>query len=293
MEAESGLASWQHSLAAHLTYSVLIMASPFPGMNPYLENPELWTEVHHLLIGILAETLNPQLLPHYRAAIEKRVYQMDGEESLLVGIPDVTVEHSRSGSTRESRPANTAASAIAVALPPSSPISVTVPMPVEFREGYLEIREVATREVVTVVELLSPTNKRSGKGRTTYEEKRREVLASRTHLVEIDLLRTGEPMLFSGNVIGNYRVLVSRGDRRPRAELYAFDLQERIPIVPLPLKANAAEPRIDLHHLLDIVYDRAGYGVVIDYNREPVPPLSEPAMTWTDQLLRQMALRTT
>ncbi len=72
------------------------MPSSFPGMNPYLENPELWTELHHLLIGILAETLNPQLLPKYRAAIEKRVYQMSGEDALFVGIPDVTVERSRS-----------------------------------------------------------------------------------------------------------------------------------------------------------------------------------------------------
>ncbi|MDX2213075.1 MAG: DUF4058 family protein [Oculatellaceae cyanobacterium bins.114] len=62
------------------------------GMNPYLENPELWTEVHHLLIGILAETLNPQLLPHYRAVIEKHVYQMDGEDAVLVGISNVNVE---------------------------------------------------------------------------------------------------------------------------------------------------------------------------------------------------------
>ncbi len=246
------------------------MPSPFPGMNPYLENPELWTEVHHLLISILAETLNPQLLPHYRAAIEKRVYQMNGEDALLVGIPDVTVEQSRSA--RAPRPASPVSSTLAVALPPSVPISVTVPMPMEFREGYLEIREVATREVVTVVELLSPTNKRSGKGRDAYEEKRREVLASRTHLVEIDLLRAGEPMAISGGLRGNYRILVSRGNCRPRAELYVFDLQEQIPIFPLPLKAPDAEPLIDLHQLLDVAYDRAGYDVVIDYNREPVPP---------------------
>jgi hypothetical protein len=270
------------------------MSSPFPGMNPYLENPELWTEVHHLLIGILAETLNPQLLPHYRAAIEKRVYQMNGDETLLVGIPDVTVERSRSASQPPSP--------VAVASPPSAPISVTVPMPVEFREGYLEIREVATREVVTVVEVLSPTNKRSGKGRDHYQQKRQEVLASRTHLVEIDLLRGGEPMPFSGGIPGSYRILVSRGDRRPQADLYVFELQDAIPIFPLPLKgANVeskrvepkrVEPRIDLHHLLDIVYDRAGYEVVIDYNRDPVYPLSKPAMTWSNQLLRQAALRT-
>ena len=68
------------------------MASPFPGMNPYLEHPEMWPEVHHMLISILAETLTPQLLPKYRAAIDKRVYYVNSEDSLLVGIPDVTVD---------------------------------------------------------------------------------------------------------------------------------------------------------------------------------------------------------
>lgn len=268
------------------------MSSPFPGMNPYLENPELWTEVHHLLIGILAETLNPQLLPKYRAAIEKRVYQMNGEDALFVGIPDVTVEHSRSVSERDSRSdASQNSSNVAVALPPATPVTVTVPMPIEFREGYLEIREVVTKEVVTVIEILSPTNKRPGKGREAYEEKRREVLGSRTHLVEIDLLRGGEPMPVSGSVQGNYRILVSRGDRRPRAELYAFNLQDAIPTFSLPLRSPDVEPTIDLHSLLDLAYDRAGYSVVIDYNRGTLPALSEADATWVDSLLRQKGSR--
>ena len=269
------------------------MSSPFPGMNPYLENPELWTEVHHLLIGILAETLNPQLLPKYRAAIEKRVYQMNGEDALFVGIPDVTVERSRSVPERESSTAaSQTPSNVAVAPPPATPVNVTVPMPIEFREGYLEIREVATKEVVTLIEVLSPTNKCPGKGREAYEEKRREVLGSRTHLVEIDLLRSGEPMPVSGSIQGSYRILVSRGDRRPRAELYAFSLQDAIPTFPLPLRSEDIEPTIDLHSCLDLAYDRAGYGIVIDYNREPVPALSEADAVWVDTLLRQKGCRT-
>jgi hypothetical protein len=260
------------------------MPSPFLGMNPYVENPELWTEVHHLLIGILAETLNPQLLPKYRAAIEKRVYQMNGEDALFVGIPDVTVERSR---TAAQSPSN-----VAIAPPPATPVTVTVPMPTEFREGYLEIREVVTKEVVTVIEVLSPTNKRLGKGREAYEEKRREVLGSRTHLVEIDLLRSGEPMPIRGSSIqSNYRILVSRGDRRPRAELYVFNLQDAIPTFPLPLRSEDVEPTIDLHSLLDLAYDRAGYGVVVDYSREPVPALSEADAAWVDTLLRQKGFR--
>ncbi len=162
----------------------------------------------------------------------------------------------------------------------------------EFREGYLEIREVATKQVVTVIEVLSPTNKRFGKGRVAYEQKRREVLGSRTHLVEIDLLRSGKPMPIQGSSVqSNYRILVSRGDRRPRAELYVFNIQDAIPTFPLPLRSEDV-PTINLHPLLELAYERAGYGVVIDYNREPVPALSEADTAWVDTLLQRKKLRT-
>lgn len=254
-------------------------------MNPYLEMREFWPEVHHLLISILAETLNPQVLPKYRVAIEKRVYQMNGDDALFVGIPDVTVERKRTAT-------NPRQSNVAVAMPSSTPVTVTVPVPLELREGYLEVREVATKEVVTVIEVLSPSNKRPGKGRETYEAKRQEVLGSRTHLVEIDLLRGGEPMPVSGgNIQGNYRILVSRSARRPRADLYPFNLQELIPTFPLPLRTEEKEPIIDLHLLLDLIYDRAGLAFAIDYNREPLPPLAPTNVEWIDTLLRSKQLR--
>jgi Protein of unknown function (DUF4058) len=63
----------------------------FPGMNPYLENPETWSEVHFWLIAELARMLNPVLAPKYRAAVEKRVYS----DAILVGIPDVAVFQTR------------------------------------------------------------------------------------------------------------------------------------------------------------------------------------------------------
>jgi hypothetical protein len=258
-------------------------------MNPYLENPEFWTEVHHLLIGILAETLNPQLLPAYRAAIEQRIYQLDGEDALFVGIPDASVE--RTQTTARSAPSN-----LAVAPPPnvapSTPTSVTIPLPMEIRESYLEVRSVATREVITVIELLSPSNKRSGRGRDTYHDKRQAVLGSRTHLVEIDLLSSGEPMPCSAPANpGSYRILISRGDLRPQADLYRFNLPDPIPIFPLPLPAGSTEPVIDLHVLLDQVYDRAGYPVVIQYQDEPTSTLSPSDRAWLDGVLRSQRLR--
>ncbi|OUL27958.1 hypothetical protein BV378_09455 [Nostoc sp. RF31YmG] len=261
------------------------MLSPFPGMNPYLEHPELWPEFHHWIITAIAEFLVPQLRPKYRVAVEKRVYQVTDETSVLVGIPDVSVGRSLIKTETES-------SSVAVVSAPVKPVTVNVPMPEEAREGYLEVREVGTGEVVTVIEVLSPKNKRSGEGRNAYEGKRQQVLGSMSHLVEIDLLRGGKPMPILGNEIqASYRILVSRSNYRPKAELYPFNLPEPIPAFLLPLRKGDTEPLLDLQALIHGVYDRAGLDLAIDYTREPVPPLSEADGIWVDALLKEQGLR--
>ncbi len=261
------------------------MASPFPGMDPYLEHPEIWPGVHLLLIAALAESLAPQLRPKYSVSVEVRMYEIVGEQSLLAGIPDVVVQKQQLQS--ESKPAN-----VAVAPPSSPPMSVNVPMPLTIRQGYLEIREVSNREVVAAIELLSPINKRPGRGRQTYERKRERILSSLTHLVEIDLLRAYEPMPVFGQELHNhYRILVSRSNLRPQADLYAFNLQNEIPTFPLPLQQEDREPAIDLHQLLNDIYERSGYDLKLDYQAEPVPPLTEKEATWLDLQLKTMGLR--
>jgi hypothetical protein len=247
-------------------------------MDPYLENPDLWPEVHHLLISLLAETLNPQLLPIYRVAIEKRVYQLSGEDALLIGIPDVTVSRSKAASTTESQ--------VAIAAPSPQPVSVMVPMPIEVQEGYLEVREVATQEVVTVIELLSPANKRPGRGRDSYLQKRDLVLGSHTHLVEVDLLRQGTPMpMTRGGLNSHYRILVSRQDRRPYAELYPFSVRDLIPPFVVPLKPESQEPVVELKGLLDKVMERSGLAVVLNYEQGPVPPFDAEDEEWCAELM--------
>ena len=261
------------------------MPSPFPGMNPYLEHPEIWPSVHLLLIANIAEYLTPELRPKYSVSVEVRMYETTGEQSLLVGIPDVSAQGSRKVSEPEKIN-------IAVAEPATKPQKVTVPVPESIRRGYLEIREVSTKEVVTVIELLSPVNKRPGKGRETYNNKREQIFGSRTHFVEIDLLRMWEPMLiFAGGIESDYRILVSRGETRPSADLYAFNLQEKIPAFPLPLRSGDTEPLLDLQWLLNQVYDRAGYDLKLDYTLKPVPPLSETDTVWADNLLKEIELR--
>ncbi|AFY82714.1 DUF4058 family protein [Oscillatoria acuminata] len=260
------------------------MPSPFPGMDPYLEGPNFWPEVHSRLMIEIADLLVPQLRPKYRVAIEKRIYESSGNDSVLVGIPDVIVQRRQPTATGDSN--------VAVAAPPTQkPLPVEVPMMMEFREAYLEVREMATGEVVTAIEVLSPANKRRGKGREIYEEKRNRIFGSRTHLVEIDLLRGGEPMPVLGNdVEAHYRILVSRGDRRPHADLYLFNLPDTIPTFPLPLRSGDTEPIIDLNLLLNQLYDRAGYDFVIDYSTEPIPAFSESEAAWADIWLTEQGI---
>ncbi|WP_427160192.1 DUF4058 family protein [Aliinostoc sp. HNIBRCY26] len=261
------------------------MPSPFPGMNPYLENRELWPEVHSRLIIAIADEIAPQLRPKYRVAVEKRVYQMTDENSVLVGIPDVVVSRSLTNPEPEK-------SIIAVASPPTKPVTVSVPIPEEVREAYLEVREVGTGEVITVIEVLSPKNKRPGEGRKAYETKRQQILGSSTNLVEIDLLRSGETMPILGVPIpSHYRILVSRSKSRPQAELYPFDLREQIPSFVLPLRRDDTEPTINLKVLIDGVYDRAGFDLAIDYTQDLVPPLPETDVAWANTLLQQQGLR--
>lgn len=261
------------------------MSSPFPGMDPYLEHPQIWSGVHLLLIAALAESLSPQLHPKYSVSVEVRMYETSGEQSLLVGIPDVSIQSSVCNSDRQT-------SKVAVSTPPTQPIRVTVPVPETIRQGYLEIREVATKEVITALEVLSPVNKRPGKGRQTYENKRKRVLGSSTHLVEIDLLRAWESMpLLANSSQSDYRILVSRGDCRPSADLYAFNLQDAIPLFPLPLQTNDLEPIIDLKMLLSQIYDRTAYDLKIDYTLAPVPPLSATNAAWANALLTEKRLR--
>jgi Protein of unknown function (DUF4058) len=255
------------------------MPSPFPGMDPYLEHPGMWPEVHHRLISAIADSLEQTLSLDYRVAIEKRTYMSVPEDSVLVGIPDVSVYGK----------AKTSTATAVMPKPRSTSVTVMLPMPEEVKEGYLEIRDIATGEVVTAIEVLSPTNKRPGPGLNAYQSKRQTVVGSQTHLVEIDLLRGGEAMSMIGPVdASDYRILVSRSTSRPRAELYAFNLEEPIPIVDIPLKSGDPEIALDLQTLLNGIYDRARYRLAIDYTQTPVPALRQSAQAWAKQFIEKI-----
>jgi len=261
------------------------MPSPFPGMNPYLENPEFWPEVHHRLIVAIADDIEQNLSQQYRVAIEKRTYMSGGEDSVDIAIPDVSVVAARTTTTQTQ-------SAVMTLPPPTEFVTVTLPIYEECTEGYLEIREVTTGRVVTVIEILSPANKRAGEGRTAYLNKRQKVLGTLTHLIEIDLLRSGKYLPFASEIPQtDYRISIGRANQRPQAQLYAFNVRDEIPVFRIPLQSGDGEPELNLQSLLLGVYDRARFDLTLNYDREPVPRFKEEDRVWADELLRETGRR--
>ena len=216
--------------------------NPFPGMNPYLENPDIWPDFHNGLISQLRDNLGPRLPGNYRIALQRRVeveepFGAPSELNLI--IPDALV-------TSES-----VAAAAAVAAPPDEAVAVRVRMPREVSVSWLRVETVPERELVTIVEVLSPTDKRPGEGRRRYIRKREAIVAGLVNLVEIDLLRGWDPMpLETPPPASDYRVLVCRSLGSPGAWLYPFMVQQWIPKFTLPLLSDDEESAVRLldHH---------------------------------------------
>ncbi len=244
-------------------------------MDPYLEHPSLWPDVHNRLIAAIADDLSAKVAPRYYVGLERRAYLVSPDDIVLVGRPDIALVPTGSFQPRRVLP-----------LADIAVLEVDVPMADEVGENFLEIHEVKTGELVTIIELLSPANKLMGQGRKEYEEKRAHVFRSRTNLVEIDLLRAGQPMPVVGRLIKrDYCVLVSRGSQRPRARLYAFNLRQPIPPFYVPLLPGDTEPEVDLGQILHALYQRARFDLRLDYTEPPVPPLSDEDALWASELL--------
>lgn len=251
------------------------MPSPFPGMDPFIEG-RVWKDFHHKFIATVSEFLTARARPRY---VEHR------PNGLADWIePDVSLLAPESPPSFIASPGG---GATAVAL---EPVDLTLPMPEQVREVFLTVRKRETREVVTVVEVLSPDNKRRGSdGQHEYLEKREVVLQSKAHLVELDLLRGGarlptiEPL-----PPADYYAFVSRAYRRPTAEVYAWPLAHRLPAIPVPLAGEDPDVTLDLQAIFTTVYDRAGYDYVLDYRRA-LEPHNEAVAAWSQRILTPSA----
>ncbi|MBI4786756.1 MAG: DUF4058 family protein [Chloroflexi bacterium] len=254
------------------------MPSPFPGMDPWLEHPALWPDVHRNLISVCQELLTPLVAPDYYVRGEERVY-IAGSPTFIE--PDVLVV------TREARAKYAPANPAAVQTRPMPSGAVVFPLTYiddEVRERYLEIRERSTSRVVTVIEILSPTNKIKGTVRhQQFIRKRTEILNSDTHWIEIDLLRAGTRWELAPGP-SDYCVILSRVERRqaenPTAEAWLFNLPDPLPTVSIPLHAPHPDVALDLQQALNTVYDRAGYALSVDYTQPLELPLPPEMLAW-------------
>lgn len=265
------------------------MPSPFPGMDPYLERPGRWGDVHTRLINVASDLLTEQLLPRYVVRIEERVYlEDDGYEPRGGIIPDARVLKN---------PLDAAARSPVPAVRPTAGTALVIEdktlLDDEVHEPRLEVVDLSGGAVVAVIEVLSPSNKRRGSAAwNSYREKRTEVMHSGSHLVEIDLLRAGTRMVRSARLPAHdYLVHVSPAPRRPRGLLYPVRLDEPLPTVAIPLKPGEAEAQLPLQAALDTVYDRAGYRFQVDYRDDPPDPLDDARAAWADALLKEKGLR--
>jgi len=258
-------------------------------MDPYLETPDLWPDVHHELIGQIRTALNPVLLPHYVARVELRIYVSDEDDPgrQTLPIPDVRIERTAKHKGAKKTPNRSASLTIA------EPQTIALLTDDEIKEARLEIRHRESNDLVTVIEVLSPSNKiRGSDGRASFMTKRREILRSEVHWVEIDLLRAGDPSVARLARTGSdYRIVVSRGEDRRHGKYWPVSVRQVLPVIGIPLRGKDPDVPLDLNAILRSAYDNAAYGVSIDYRRDPEPPLSREDTAWAAKLLREHGLR--
>lgn len=231
------------------------MTSPFPGMDPYLESPDIWPDFHHAIAVGMSGELNRNLPRPYYSRISSEPESPDKGEPV--------------------------------------------------RHHFVEIRDASRgHKLVTLIEILSPSNKRPGPDRDAYRAKQDEVLASDASLIEIDLLRGGDHVLPDLNLSAfvaqiepppDYLVLVSRAWKRAAGgvgyEVFPCGLREWLPCLPVPLKEGEDPVPLDLQFVANRAYAGGPYlRGAVDYAKPPDPPLAPQDAPWAEELLRARGL---
>jgi hypothetical protein len=262
------------------------MKSPFPGMDPYLE--QFWRDVHARLIIYSCDQLQTQLPDDLYARVEERIVLENSELAPLARYPDVrVVEYPQGGLSTASDEGG-----VAVA----EPVRIRY-APEPITETYIEIIDGGTgQRVITVVEFLSLTNKFPGEGRDQYRRKQNELRRSGVSLAEIDLLRAGPRTLslpvssIPAELRTTYQVCVRRGWEADTYEVYRVPLHDRLPVIRIPLRQTDKDAHLNLQALIAQAYENGRYHA-IDYRTAAEPPLEGPDMIWADQMLHQAGKR--
>lgn len=260
------------------------MPSPFPGMDPYLESPTHWSDFHSRFVNVLSEAINDHLPRNYVARIEEEVVVVEPDVLDRKIGPDVAVSRDP---LRTSAGRGTSAAAAHPA--DVEPVTLSNQQMLDpHTEAYVRVVRLPDLELVTVLELLSPTNK-GGDGRGFYIEKRQRLMGQPVNIVEIDLIRAGKRLGGFSQALpaGDYYAFVSRADRRPNTDVYPWTVRRNLPAIPLPLRTPDADVKVDLGAAFAVAYERGRYWKLIDYTKPPPPPPFSPEdAEWVAQTAR-------
>lgn len=258
------------------------MPSPFPGMDPYLEISGDWRDFHARFLTGCADAIAERLPRNYVARIEERFqileYPQDVEQHRF---PDVSISQ-----TRPSRAPVSPTAAIATLEPEVIPLVTTIVE--EVKERWIEVRRRPDWTPITIIELLSPTNKQ-GHGYDDYQYKRISLIDRPIHLVELDFLIGGHHPPMERPLRGDYHALISRRERRPLSDVYSWSIRDRLPTIPIPLLAPDPDVPLDLAAIFATVYQRGQYERSIDYTAPLNLPIGAPDRGWAENLARTHA----
>lgn len=263
------------------------MPSPFPGMDPWLENRVLWQGFHNKFIAYCESALNRALPEGVVATTELRIQRTEGSDVR----PDIGVVNRFATSPNVPGPRGRGGLALAER-PVVAPLVVPI-APSEERQAFITLRDALYQErVLTVIEILSPSNK-SGRGYEHYRAKQDELLDSETSLIEIDLLRTGAhtvavpaTSLLERGAQWDYLICLHDVTDRWNFQVWPLTLADRLPEIPIPLGPEFAPVSLDLQAVFTECYDTGRYGTLLRYQTPPEVPFTEAQLPWVEEILR-------
>jgi hypothetical protein len=247
-------------------------------MNPYLENSRFWPDFHNAYLTYLRSVIRAAVPSGYFVQLQERIYlrDLDEEDDRPIGIGDVNVgiDPGAEAGRKWGKAAGVTAPAVA-----------TLPRYARESVNFLEVLDRDEQTVLTVLELLSPSNKATGDDRDSFLDKRRELITSRSSYIELDFLRGGPRLPLRRRPACDYYAMVSRPWKRPIADIWPVRLREPLPSIPIPLRRGEPEPLIDLQQVLHRTFDEAGYAPRL-YRHAPQPPLPPDDAAWAAEIAR-------